>query len=157
MTPQPTVQAILNVEDGLFGLRHLRIVRSPVGKHFVVDVMFKHGLRLTSNIEPGHPVDNIGKELDQQAQFYRQSDYNNIKPAIDFAAECVSRVLTDKNGKVAECQLDADMIKEAWEMTRFRRLVKTVDGKRRLDFETASEDLKAFYNEEPATSWSSDV
>jgi hypothetical protein len=160
MTDQTAVQAILNVDDGLFGLRYLKIVKSPTGPHFIVDVMFKRGLRLTSNIEPGYHVSNIGKELDEKARFYRSSDYDNIKPAIDFVSECAGRVLSDENGRVAECQLHADVIRQAWEMTRFRRFVKVIDPSRKLEFEQTTADLKALYAagpSEPSLSWSSDV
>jgi hypothetical protein len=145
MIQQPLVQTILNVNDGQFGLRYLKIVKSPTGPHFVVDVMFKKGFRITADVVPGNSAKSIGQELDSKTQQYRSIDYDEIKPAIEFVAECVERVLSDEQGKIAACQLHEDTIREAWEMTLFRRFLKVIDPRRQIEFEEATKNLESIY------------
>ena len=141
----PVIQTILNVSDGLYGLRYLKIVKSPSGPHFIVDVMFKAGLRLTSDILPGQPAKNIGQDLDTKAQIHRATDYEVLKPAIAFVAECSERVLSGENGLIAECQLHENTLREAWEMTLFRRYMTVIDPRRQTSFEKAEETLRNLY------------
>ncbi len=145
MIQQPVVQTILNVQDGLYGLRYLKIVKSPGGPHFVIDVMFKRGFRITADVVPGNLAKSIGFELDAKTRQYRWGDYEEIKPAIEFVAECAERVLSDERGKIAECQLHEDAIREAWEMTLFRRYINVIDPRRQVTFEEATIDLKEIY------------
>jgi hypothetical protein len=145
MTQPPVIQPILNVQDGLFGLRYLKIVKSPTGPHYIVDVMFKMGLRLTADILPGMPVQDIGDTLDKKLQTHRPSEYHDIKPAVDFVSECAGRALSDEFGKIAEKQLNEEALREAWEMTLFRRYLRRLDPKRVLEYEQAMEYLGEVY------------
>lgn len=149
---QPIVQSILNVQDGLFGLRYLKIVKSPTGPHFIVDVMFKMGLRLTADILPGMPVQSIGDTLDGKLQTHRPSEYHEIKPAVDFVSECAGRALSDEWGKIAERKLNEEAVREAWEMTLFRRYLRTIDPKRVLEYEQALQYLEIVYSGSGGTS-----
>src|SRR5512135_3489748 len=146
MTQQPPVQTILNVQDGLLGLRYLKIVKSASGPHYVVDVMFKMGLRLTTDVSPGMPVNNIGEELDRKLRIHRPSEYAKITPAVDFVSDVASRVLSDEFGQIAERRLREDAIREAWEMTLFRNQLKTIDPRRILQYEYALECLEMLYS-----------
>jgi len=128
-----------------FGIRSLSIVKSPNGPHFVVDVMFKRGFRITADVVPGNLAKSIGFELDAKTRQYRFGDYDEIKPAIEFVAECAERVLSDEHGKIAECQLSEDAIREAWEMTLFRRYINVIDSRRQIGFESAVADLQSIY------------
>ena len=143
---QPVViQAILNVQDGLFGLRYLKIVKSPSGPHYIVDVMFKHGLRLTADVVPGQPVKSIGEELDTKLWTYRNTEYNELKPVVDFVSECAGRVLSDEFGKIVERKLHEDAIREAWEMSLFRRYIKAIDPRRLIEYEQVLEIVDQLY------------
>jgi hypothetical protein len=141
----PVIQSILNVNDGLFGLRYVKIVKSPTGQHFIMDVMFRFGLRLTADIIPGMPIASIGETLDSKLQTHRPGEYCEIKPSVDFVSECVGRALSDEFGKIAERQLNGEAFREAWEMTLFRRHMKTLDPRRTLQYEDALRFLEASY------------
>jgi hypothetical protein len=143
--PQPVVQTILNVTDGLFGLRYLKVVKSPSGPHFIVDVMFKRGLRLTSDILPGQPASQIGVDLKDKLRTHRATEYDEILPAVEFVSECSERVLSDAFGIIAECQLREEAMREAWEMTLFRRYIKLIDPRRQFKFEKVVDELRALY------------
>ncbi len=129
----------------MFGLRYLKIVKSPTGPHFIIDIMFTGGLRLTTNIIPGQMAKIIGEDLDSKIKDHRFSEYHILKPTVDLVAECSERVLADKDGIITECQLHADSIRNAWEMTLFRRYLKTIDPKRITEYETALKALDDVY------------
>lgn len=145
MNQPAVIQTILNVQDGLFGIRYLKIVKSPTDPHFVIDVMFKHGLRLTADVVPGQPVTSIGDELDTKLRVYRHTEYDKIKPAVDFVAECAGRVLADGFGKIAERKLHEDAIREAWEMSLFRGYIKTIDPRRLVEYDQVLEIVDQLY------------
>ena len=145
MIPQLPIQAILNVTDGRYGLRYLKIVKSPNGPHYIVDVMFKKGLRLTADVLPGRPAKNIGVELTDKLRAYRPGEFDQIYPAVAFVSDCAARALSDESGIVVERQLHADLMKEAWEMTLFRRLLRTIDPKSVLDYERIQLELESIF------------
>jgi len=145
MTKPVIIQTILNVQDGLFGIRYLKIVKSPSGPHFIVDVMFKHGLRLIADVIPGQPVKSIGDELDNKLRIHRHTEYAELKPVVDFVAECAVRVLADESGKIAERKLHEDAIREAWDMSLFRRYIKSIDPKRLIEYEEVLETVAQLY------------
>ena len=152
MISQPIIQTILNVVDGRYGLRYLKIVKSPSGPHYIVDVMFKRGFRLTADVIPGHHAKGIGEELDAKLQAHRPGEYETIHPAIEFVADCASRALSDEHGVIIEKHLHEDLLKEAWEMTTFRRLLKSIDPKAELDYEKVEPELQAIFKMETTDS-----
>jgi hypothetical protein len=145
MIQQPPVQTLLNVQDGLYGLRYLKIVKSPTGPHYIVDVMFTMGLRLTADVLPGQDAKLIGKELDNKLQTHRPGEYREIKPAVDFVSDVAIRVLSDEFGQVAERKLREEAIKEAWEMTLFRRFLKGLDPRHLLEYEEVLVEMNGLY------------
>lgn len=145
MIQQPLIQTILNVADGRYGLRYLKIVKSPSGPHYIVDVMFKRGLRLTANVVLGHPAKGIGEELAAKLQECRPGEYDQIYPTIEFVSDCASRALSDERGIIVEKHLHEELMKEAWEMTLFRRLLRTIDPKTELDYEKIHPELENIF------------
>ena len=148
---KPVLQTILNVSDGLYGIRYLKIVKSQMGPHYVVDVMFTMGLRLTTDILPGDPSKNIIEDLDHKLQMFRPSGYDEIMPAIEFISECASRALSDEMGRIAAKQLHEETMKEAWNLTLFRRWLKTVDRECRIEYERAIEIVEDSFKDQESS------
>jgi hypothetical protein len=142
---QPILQTVFNITDGQYGLRYVKIVKSPNGPHYVLDMMFTKGLRLFVNVTPGQSVQGIGPELEIQLMQYRASEYDIIKPSIDFVAECASRALADEFGKVVQRQLEEETLRVAWEQTRFHRFLRILDPQMKLPYEFAERALSDHY------------
>jgi hypothetical protein len=142
------MQTILNIRDGSYGLRYLKIVKSSNGPHYVIDVMFTMGFRIFVDVLPGDRVSKIGLELTDKLYIHRPSEASNIKPSIDFVAECMSRVLSDERGLIAARHLESDTLREAWDATLFRCLLLAVDPNRTLDYETVIEAVELEFKQQ---------
>jgi len=140
----PVIQSVLSLRDDAHGFRYLKLTKSQVGPHFVLDIMFVKGLRLTVDLFPGKNTNEINPELTLKLMSYRACDYSSIKPYIDFVSECVTFALSDGDGKISEQQLHSNSLNEAWSMALFKKLLITTDPERLIDYELANQILTNF-------------
>ena len=145
MTSNVILQTVLNIEDGEHGLKYLKIVKSPSGPHYVVDVMFLRGLRLTTDIEPGMSSKNIGEDLDRKLLQYRAGEYDRLKPSVDYISEVAVRALSDYEGKITAKLLHEKLLQEAWDEQRFAVFIRRIDPKKVLSYEQALESLSQVF------------
>lgn len=150
---KPVLQTVLNFKGGKFGLRYLKIVKSPSGLHYVLDVMFKAGLRVTENVVIGNSAEQIGVGLHAQVQQYRPTGYDSIKPAIDFIAACATRALSDYSGLITEMQLDESTLRNAWEQTAFDQYLALRDPKSFWLYESILQEIEDHYAGTIVASW----
>src|SRR5580704_10610190 len=113
------IQIVLNVKKQ-FGISYLKIVKSPTGPHYIIDMMFKHGLRLTSNFMPGDKVLDSKIELEEKVMIHRATEYNQIQPTIEFIMNVLLLALSDEKGRILESRLQEDILQKAWEISLFR-------------------------------------
>ncbi len=141
----PVIETILNITDGQFGLRYLKIFKSPSTGNYVLDIMFAKGLRLTTDVVPGSQASNIGEDLLHKLQTYRSSEFHVLSPVIKLIAECATRALADYEGKIVERALHEKLLREVWEEQSFYRWLRGFDPKHKLSFEQALEVMDPIY------------
>jgi len=150
-TPQPVLQSTVLV-DGEYGLKYLKLVKSPSGPHHIIDVMFRKGLRLTTNLIDGLPMSEIKEDLVRQIDLYRSHERDQLIPVVDVIVECAMRAMTDEKGRIAKQIRDEMTMKEAWESTLFAILLRKIDKGVHISFEDADEILKKMYASSPGLS-----
>ena len=148
---QPVLQSTVLI-NGEYGLKYLKLVKSPSGPHYIIDVMFQKGLRLTSNLVDGQMMSDVKADLSRQIEIYRPHEKNVLLPAVDVIVECAMRALTDEKGRIAKQIRDEMTMKEAWESTLFAILLRKVDKNVYVKFEDVEEILKKIYTNNPGSS-----
>ncbi len=153
MSEAPVIETILNITDGQFGLRYLKIVKSPSMGHYVLDIMFAKGLRLTTDVVPGEKSSQMKEDLLRKLRTHRSSEYDIMAPVIKLVTDCATRALSDHEGRIVARALHEKTLKEVWEEQSFYRWLCAFDPKHKLSFEQALDVLEPLYpNQECAAS-----
>ncbi len=143
--PSQVVQSIFEIHDRSLGVQYIKLVKSPTGPHYIIDVMFFTGLRLTVDLFPGDSSKKLGDELREKVAFYRASSVDQLSDVISLIAECGERAMSD-HVKAEELErMSALLMKRLWEETSFARLLRSVPILRRLEYEEALRLLSEFY------------
>jgi len=147
MTTKPILQSIVLI-NGEYGLKYLKLVKSPSGSHHVIDVMFMKGLRLTTNLVDGESISEVKKDFTRQILQYREQESGTLLPIVDIIAECAARALSDEKGRIAKQIRDEMAMKEAWESTLLAILMRRIDPSTCLKYEEVEQMLQEVYAEE---------
>jgi hypothetical protein len=146
--PSQIVQSIFELQDKSIGIQYIKLVKSPTGPHYIIDVMFFTGLRLTVDLFPGDSSKKLGDELREKVAFYRVSSVDQLSEAISIISDCGQRAMSEHVKQEELEQMNALLMKQLWEEAAFSRILSSAPILRRVEYEDAVRFLAEFYPSE---------
>jgi hypothetical protein len=129
-------QTIFSTGNEIFGISILKIVKSNVGPHHILDIMFCYGLRITVDLNEGDDVKKIGREMKEKVTIYRPSLMSSleISGTFELVSRCFERAFDDGRGRITDIgSIQVNKITEIWEETFFSKLLERMGSISNLD------------------------